>query len=377
MIIQSKRVWVANQFISAQIEVGGETIERILPYGTKKADADYGNARVVPGFIDVHTHGAFGFDTNDAEEKGLREWARRLPEEGVTAYLPTTVTQSVEILTNALKNVAAVKKAGHEGAEILGVHFEGPYLALQFKGAQPEQYIVNPNVEQFKEYQKAADGLIRLITLAPDEDEDFALTRYCAQNGVAVSMGHSAATYEQALMGAANGATGMTHVHNGMTAYTHRAPGLVGAALRMRDVFGEIICDCIHVDETVLNNYFTVKGRDYGVMVSDSLLAKGLPKDKYVFGGNAIEIYDDGSAHLENGTLAGSTLKMNEGLRNLVERALVPFDAALNACTINPARLVHADDRKGRIRAGFDADITVLNDDYTVKATYCKGKSGK
>lgn len=375
MILQSKRVWIANQFISAQIEVNGEKIERILPYGAETADADYGEARIVPGFIDIHTHGAFGFDTNDAEEKGLREWARRLPEEGVTAFLPTTVTQSVEVLTKALENVAAVKKAGNEGAEIIGVHFEGPYLSLAFKGAQPGQYIVKPSVEQFKEYQKAADGLIRLITIAPDEDTDFALTRYCAQNGVAVSMGHSAATYEQALMGAANGAASMTHVHNGMTAYNHRAPGLTGAALRIRDIFGEIICDCIHTDATVLNNYFTAKGRDYGVMISDSLLAKGLPKDKYVFGGNAIEIYDDGSAHLGGGTLAGSTLKINEGLRNLVERALVPFDVALNACTVNPARLINADGSKGRIKAGFDADIVVLNDDYSVKATYCKGKS--
>lgn len=374
MIIQSKNVWIAGQFVAAGIEVSSGKIERVLRYNEKTPDRDFGELRIVPGFIDIHTHGAFGFDTNDAEEKGLREWAKRLPNEGVTAFLPTTVTQSEEILTNALKNVAKVKNAGNDGAEILGVHFEGPYLSMQFKGAQPEQFISKPSVRQFKTYQEAACSLIKLISVAPEEDEDFALTRYCSANGVVVSMAHSAATYEQALMGVANGAMSMTHVHNGMTGYNHRAPGLVGAALRIRDIFGEIICDCIHVEPVVINNLFAAKGRDHLVMISDSLNAKGLPKDKYVFGGNAIEIYDDGSAHLENGTLAGSTLKINMGLRNLVERALVPFEAALNSCTINPARLLRVDDRKGRIAANFDADLVVLRDDYSVESAFCKGK---
>ena len=181
------------------------------------ADKDYGDKRIVPGFIDVHTHGAYGFDTNDANPEGLRDWMRRIPEEGVTAILPTTVTQMPDVLTEAVTNVARVIEEGYEGAEILGIHFEGPYLDMEYKGAQPPEAIAKPSVEQFAGYQKAAKGWIKYITLAPEQDLDFALTRYCSQNGVAVSMGHSAATYEQALMGIANGAVSMTHVYNGMT----------------------------------------------------------------------------------------------------------------------------------------------------------------
>jgi len=149
MIIQSKRVWIAGQFLAMQIEMQNGKITDILPYGTKAADIDYGDKRIVPGFIDVHTHGAYGFDTNDAEPEGLRDWMKRIPEEGVTAILPTTVTQMPDVLTAALKNVAAVVSEGYEGAEILGVHFEGPYLDMEYKGAQPPEAIAKATVEQF------------------------------------------------------------------------------------------------------------------------------------------------------------------------------------------------------------------------------------
>ena len=170
MIIQSKKVWFADQFVAAQIEVADGRITGIYPYETKPVDKDYGSERILPGFIDVHCHGAYGFDTNDAEEEGLRYWVRNIVKEGVTGLLPTTITQSEQVLTAALKNVAKVVKDGYEGAEILGVHFEGPYLDMVYKGAQPEQYIVKPTVEQFKKYQEAADGLIKYITMATETD---------------------------------------------------------------------------------------------------------------------------------------------------------------------------------------------------------------
>lgn len=214
MIIQSKRVWIGSQFIPAQLEVTGEKISRIYAWGEKKADIDYENARLVPGFIDVHTHGAYGFDTNDGTPEGLRHWMRHIPEEGVTSILPTTVTQMPDVLTAAAANVAAVIDEGYEGAEILGIHFEGPYLDMEYKGAQPPEAIAKASVEEFSRYQAAAKGHIKYITLAPELDEDFALTRYCKETGVVVSMGHSAATYEEALLGIANGASSMTHVYN-------------------------------------------------------------------------------------------------------------------------------------------------------------------
>lgn len=377
MILQSKRVWVSGQFIPAQIEIEDKKIKAVYPYGEKNVDKDYGTDRIVPGFIDIHCHGAYGFDTNDAEEEGLRNWLKNIPSEGVTGLCPTTITQSNEILTDAVANVAKVHSEGYEGAEILGIHFEGPYLDMTYKGAQPERYIVPGTVEQFKQYQKAANGLIKLITLATETDENFELTRYCSDTGVVVTIGHSAATYDQALMAVANGAKSMTHIYNGMTPFNHRNNGLVGAAFRFRDVFGEVICDGNHSTPAALNILFQTKGRDYTIMVSDALMAKGSPVgSKFIFGGNEIEIYPDGSAHLTaTKGLAGSTLCLNQGLRILVEDAQVPFDAALNACTLNPARLLKIDDHKAKICAGYDADIVVLKDNYDVEQTYCRGKA--
>ena len=377
MIIQSKKVWLADQFIGAAIEMEDGKIKGVYPYGTKEVDVDYGDKRIVPGFLDIHCHGAFGFDTNDANEEGLRAWTKGIVTEGTTALLATTITQSEEVLTNAVANVAKVMEEGYEGAEILGIHFEGPYLDMVYKGAQPEQHIVKGTIEQFEHYQAAAKGNIKYITMATETDDDFVLTQYLAQNGVVVSIGHSAATYDQAAMAWANGARSMTHVYNGMTPFNHRNNGLVGASYRFRTMYGEIICDGNHSTTAALNNFFMSKGPDYSIMVSDALMAKGSPAgSKFIFGGNEIEIYEDGSAHLTStGGLAGSTLRLNEGLRILVEEAMVPFNYAINSCTINPARCLGIDDRKGSIMVGKDADIVVLDTDYSVIQTYCKGSA--
>ena len=377
MLIQSKKIWIADQFFPAILEMKDNKITNILPYGSKDVDVDYEDKRIVPGFIDIHCHGAYTFDTNDAYEEGLRNWTRNIVSEGVTGFLPTTITQSEEVLTKALANVAKVMEEGYEGAEILGIHFEGPYLAMKYKGAQPKQYIVKPSIEQFKRYQAAAKGHIKLITMATETDEDFALTEYLANNGVVVSIGHSEATYEQAVMAYAHGARSMTHVYNAMSPYGHRANGLVGAAFRLRTMYGEIICDGNHSTLAALNNYFMCKGPDYGIMVSDALMAKGTPVgSKFMFGGSEIEISPNGSARLVGtSTLAGSTLKLNDGLRILVEEAMVPFNYAINACTINPARCIGVDDRKGVIGVGYDADLVVLDDDYQVLQTYCMGEA--
>ena len=301
----------------------------------------------------------------------------RIPEEGVTAILPTTVTQMPDVLTKAVANVANVIEEGYKGAEILGIHFEGPYLDMEYKGAQPPEAIAKPVVEQFKMYQAAAKGWIKYITVSPEHDEDFELIRYCASHGVVVSMGHSSATYEEALMGVANGATSMTHVYNGMTPLHHRNPGLVGAAFRIRDIYGEIIGDGHHSHVGALNIFFQTKGRERGILITDSLRAKHCPPGgNYQLGGHDIEIGEDGLARLKGtDTIAGSTLQMNRGLRILIEEAGVPVDTAINACTLNPARCLGVDDRKGRICAGYDADLVVMNRDYDVIQTYCRGNT--
>ncbi|MCI8549949.1 MAG: N-acetylglucosamine-6-phosphate deacetylase [Lachnospiraceae bacterium] len=379
MVIQGRRIWLAGQFMEAQLVIRDGKIESVLPYNTHPAEKDWGNKRVLPGFLDIHTHGAYGFDTNDGEPEGLRNWIKRLPEEGVTAFLPTTVTGEKEVLVKALKNVAAVAEEGCAGAEILGIHLEGPYLASAYRGAQPEGAIVKASVEEFKEYQSVSKGMIRYVTLAPECDEGFALTKYCTKTGVAVSMGHSGASYEQAVMAVANGAVSMTHVYNGMTGYHHRKPGMVGAAFRLRDLYGEVICDGIHSHPAALNNFFQAKGRNYGIMVSDSLEAKGCPPGgSYSLGGQQVELDAQGTARIAGAeTIAGSTLKINEGLRILVEEAMVPFDVAVNSCTVNPARCIGIDRRKGKLAAGYDADLVVLEDDYSVVETYCRGEKSR
>lgn len=376
MIIQSKKVWIGGQFLPAQIEISGDKIQRVYAYGTKSAGEDYGDMAILPGFMDIHTHGSYGFDTNDAEPDGLRDWMKRIPEEGVTSILPTTVTQMPEVLTKAVANVANVIEEGYEGAEILGIHFEGPYLDMEYKGAQPPEAIAVPSVEQFKMYQAAAKGWIKYITISPEHDADFELIRYCAAKGVVVSMGHSSATYEEALMAIANGATSMTHVYNGMTPLHHRSPGLVGAALRIRDIYGEIIGDGHHSHVGALNIFFQAKGRDRGILITDSLRAKHCPPGgDYQLGGHDIEIGLDGLARLKGtDTIAGSTLRMNKGLQVLIEEAGVPVDTAINACTLNPARCLGVDHRKGKICAGYDADLAVLDRDYNVVKTWCRGK---
>lgn len=385
MILQSKRVWILNHWMEAQIEICGETgkIERILPFGSTKADIDFGDLRVVPGFIDVHTHGAYGFDTNDAEEEGLRNWGQKIAGEGVTGFLPTTITQSEEVLTKALKNVAKVarqQKADRDsvpGAEILGVHLEGPFLNPKYKGAQPEEFCVKADLEQFKRYFDASEGLIRIVTLACENDEGYRLTRFLNESGIVASLGHSSATCAQAAMAFANGARSVTHVYNGMAPFHHRNSGIPGAAFRFQNVFGEIICDGLHSDWSSVYTFFTCKGPDHGVMVSDALCLKGLPVGtRMQFGGNLVELYEDGSAHLvDSGTLAGSTLRINEGLRNLVEKAGVPWQTAINACTLNPARLIGMERTKGSLQAGKDADIVVLREDYSVETTFCRGRN--
>lgn len=376
MIIQSERVWVATQFHPLQLEIENNKIKAIHPYGSLNVDIDYGKMRILPGFIDIHIHGGFGYDSNIPDPDGLKMLQSRLVEEGVTSFLPTTVTQSEEVLTKALENIADVYDNPAKGANILGVHFEGPYLNMEFKGAQPGEHIVKPTVEQFKHFQKAANGLIKVITMATEMDEDFQLTHYLNETGVVVSLGHTGATYEEAMLGFANGVKSITHVYNGMSRYHHRDVNVQGASLRVRDVFGEIIVDGNHAHFVAVNNYMTAKGKDRVILITDSLLAKGSPVgSEFIFGGHPIKVLESGAAWLMDGdSLAGSTLRMNRGVENIIEKVELDWEYAVNASSLNPARLLRVDDHKGYLKAGYDADITVLNDDYDVVATFVAGE---
>ncbi len=375
MIIQSTRVWLLGHFTPAQLELNNEKITAIYPYDTHKVDVDYQDKRITPGFIDVHIHGAYGIDTNDANEVGLKKVMTGLVSEGVTSFCPTTVTQSEDVLLKALKNVAKVAKQKVKGTQIVGIHFEGPFLDDTYKGAQPPEFITKPDVELFKKYEEASENLIKIITMAPEKDKDFALTRYCASRNITVSIGHSAATYEEALMAIANGARSMTHVFNGMTGLHHRNYGLAGAAHRLQGVYGEIIGDGNHVVWPAINTLMMSKGKYHNILITDALNVKGSGPGIYMLGGQKVEVRANGSAYLvERETLSGSTLKTNIGIKNLVEHAQVPMEYAINAATINPATLIHIEDHKGKLQVGYDADIVVLEDDYEVFATYVLGE---
>lgn len=374
MLIKSKRVWLGSQFLPLIIEVTNSKITSIFDYNDDTiVDYDFGTDRILPGFIDVHTHGAFGFDTNDASEEGLRNWTKNIAKEGVTSFLPTTITQTEEVLLKAVTNIAKVCSEGYEGAEILGIHFEGPYLDEEKRGAQPLSCIQTPSVEQFKKFQKASNNLIKLITIACEKDIDFELTKYLVSQGIRVSLGHSSSNYKQACLAFANGATSQTHVYNGMTPFHHRDVGQVGFAFRVNSSYGEIICDGIHSTKEALYTYFNAKGKDYSIMITDSLCAKGCGRGKYIFGGEEMEIYEDGSAHRNDGRLAGSTATIINGLRLLIEDALVPVEHAINSCTKNPAEMLGFGDRKGKIKVSYDADFVIISNNYEVKTTIAKG----
>lgn len=376
MIIQSKRVWIEEQWISAQIEIVNEKINRIYPYHTKDVDIDYGENRIYPGFIDTHCHGALGFDTNDADGEGLKRWLKVAPKEGVTSLCPTTITQSEDVLIKALQNISTIASVHTEGAQIVGVHFEGPYLCVKYKGAQPEEYIVKPDLAQYKRYEEASNGLIKIMTMAIENDEDYALVHYARQKGVSVNIGHSAASYSESIFAIANGANGFTHTFNGMGPFNHREPGTVGAALRIGSAYAELICDGIHVSWPAINILFQAKGKDYVVMITDAVQAKGVGEGRYIFGGQAIDIRNNGGAYLaDTDRLAGSTVGFNQSLRNVIEYASVNEVSAINAGTINPAKVLNIDHKKGRIRSSYDADLVILDNNYDVIETFVLGKS--
>jgi len=378
MIIQSKNVWFNGFFSPLQVEMEDGKIKDIYAYGQKAVDHDYGENYVMPGFIDVHCHGGIGYDTNDADPVLLKKWARVLLNEGITSFCPTTITQTEEVLTKALKSVVEAKKTEEFGAEIVGIHFEGPYLSIKYKGAQPESFIIKPNIEQFKKFQEAANGMIKIITMATENDEGFKLTEYCVANGVRVSQGHSCATYEKACEAVMHGASSFTHTYNGMTGLHHRDPGLVGAAMTTQDTYAEIICDGNHVVWPAIKALVKCKGKNHMIMIDDALMGKGLPiGEHFIFGGQEIEIRENGSAYLCQGSksLAGSTLKFNEGLKNLVTNVGLDFETAINMVSTNPAKYLGIDDHKGYIKKGYDADITILDKDFQPVQVFKFGKN--
>ena len=275
--------------------------------------------KAVPGFIDVHIHGINGADVMDSTYDALNTMAQTLPKEGTTSFLATTITQSVHAIEKSLMNAGNYITQPQESgkAEILGIHLEGPFVNKDRAGAQPAEFIIDPNIELFKRWNILAKNTIKLVTLAPERPGGLEMVKYLKKNGIIASIGHSDATYHEAVEAIKAGANHVTHLFNGMRGLHHREPGVVGAALLHEELLAEIIVDGIHIVPEMVKLAYQQKGKQGIILITDSMRAKCLKNGVYDLGGQAITVSDE-KALLDGGTLAGSILKFSDGVKNML-----------------------------------------------------------
>lgn len=383
-----KKVIITNAIIYAEstiiengyIKIKNGKIEEVnvmdslsIPEGYEKIEVP-SSFKVVPGRLDIHIHGTNGADTMDATHEALSTMAKALPKEGTTSFLATTITQSKEAIDRALQNVASYKKSPQaEGeAEIVGIHLEGPFLNHKKAGAQPFEYMLEPSIEIFEHWQKLADGFIKVVTVAPEMPGGYDFIRYLHQKGVIASIGHSDATNDEMVQAIEAGAKQVTHLFNGMRGLHHRDPGTAGAALLHEQLKAELIADGIHVHPQMMNLAYQLKNKEGIILITDSMRAKCLKNDTYDLGGQEVTVKDD-MALLTNGTLAGSVLRMNDAVKNMINYTNCSLEESIWMSSVNPARQIGIYDRKGSITVGKDADIVILNDENNVHMTICQG----
>lgn len=373
MRIKSQYVWYRERFVPAVIEIEGEQIKEVWE-GEGPADIDYEDCHILPGMIDVHTHGYGGGDASDGDPETIRRWIRYYPKEGVTTFLPGTVTRSEERIFKALRAITQVIEENHtDGARIHGIFLQGPYTSHEYKGAYDPYLIQRPSVEQFKAFNEVTGNRIRMVGLAVEKDENHEVLKYSVEHGIRVCLGHSGVTYEEAYQAAMEGAINVTHCFNNMVPLHHRAPGLPGAALSIDSLYSEVIADGIHIHPAVIKIIGRCKGKDRLIVITDSSRYKGLPPGRYESIDRKVTIGEDGVGRLDSGKLAGSCITMLASVCNLMELAGLPEATAINAATINPARMLGIGDRKGLLESGYDADIAVYRDRNTVVQTWCMG----
>ncbi len=328
---------------------------------------------VVAGFIDEHIHGAGGSDAMDGTEKDLQVISEYVASEGTTGFLATTMTQSKENINKALSAVKkTIEKGEYRGARVLGVHLEGPFISEKHVGAQPLEYVAKPSVEVFKAYNEVSGGNIKEVTLAPEVDGGEELIRYLADSGIVASVGHTGAKYAEVEKAVSWGASCVTHTYNAQTGLHHREAGVVGAAMLLDDLNCEMICDTIHVSVPAIKLVIKNKPHDKFTLITDAMRAKGMPDGISELGGQTV-IVKNGEARLEDGTLAGSVLKMNVAIKNLVEKVGVSFTDAVDFATVNPAKNLGIFGECGSIEVGKRADLAVLGKDYEVLYTVVGG----
>ena len=368
------KIILKDRILEDSVLLYSDVIEGIVPCdsvpeGVEVIDAKGGY--VAPGLIDLHIHGYLGKDVCDGEEESIRTISKGLLANGVTGYLPTTMTVDMQVIRKALETCRALKQESQnwDGSEILGCHAEGPFISESKKGAQDAKYILKPDAAFVKEY---AD-IIKTITLAPETDEnDFAAIReICRDTDVVVSMGHTSADYNTAVASVKAGVKHATHLFNAMTPLAHRAPGVVTAALNT-DASVEVIVDTFHVDKCFYDLLWKLKGRKL-CFITDCLPAGGLPFGEYTLGGAKI-IYRDIVCRLEDGTVAGSVLHLNHGVWNAYKNSNIPLYECVNCASLNPATVIGVADKKGSLEIGKDADIIITDENFEVKNTIIRGE---
>lgn len=343
------------------------TIADNLPNGIPTFDC--GGLYVSPGFIDIHIHGYNGSDTMDANFEALNNMSLSLIKNGVTAFLPTTMTQTTESTKSAIEAVCKYKNSV-EGSQIVGLHMEGPYISHEFKGAQPEEFIANPSTESFKELCGSNKEMVKILTIAPEVKGSEELISYLKKEGITVSVGHTNATYEEAMKGIKSGITHSTHSFNGMKGFTHREPGTLGAVFDS-NITAEVICDGIHTHFASIRILLKLKGVENTVLITDCMRAGGLSDGKYELGGQEVFVKNR-AARLASGALAGSTLKLNNAVLNAVKELEVTLPEAVRMASMNPAKVGNIKG-KGSLKEGYDADIILFDDEINVKKVFIKG----
>lgn len=377
IIIQHVKVHLPHQILpSATVWISNGKLKRIVP--TQELEKIEGDAErmdgngmwLIPGMIDVHIHGANGYDMMDGTEDSIQEVSRACAATGCTSFLATSVSSTIEDLLNMIRGVKSV--IGREqGARIAGIHLEGPYLNPKRKGMQNENYLRHPNLEEMKLIFQEAGSLIKMVTIAPELPGGLELISYLKEQGVVIAVAHSDATYEEAKLAFAAGASHVTHCFNGMRPIHHRDPGLIVAAFEEPHVSLQAIVDQVHLHPAIVRLMHRLKGPEGMVLITDALQAMGLGDGNYIFGGHHVTV-SEGIARLADGTLASSTVTMNEALR-LTEANGISMEDAVHMASTSPARILGLS-HKGKIGVGYDADLVLMDERYQVQWTMIEGK---
>lgn len=339
--------------------------------GTQTVDLT--GMRIVPGFIDIHTHGALGVDVNGASADDLEKLGCFFAGHGTTSFLASVLTDTVEQTEHFIGQAREYQSRPRQGAALAGIHLEGPFLAKEYKGAMPEHLLQAGSFPLLQHYQKLAEGFIRYITVSPEVEGVPELLPRLKELGIVGAIGHSGADYATSMRAIRAGAAASTHTGNAMRLIHQHEPAILGAALES-DIYCEIICDGLHLHPGFVRLLLKIKGADRLVAVTDSIMAAGLPDGRYHLGVNEVIVENTDAKLVSDGTRAGSTLTLDRALRNLLSFTGLPLEAVLPILTENPAKLIGIYGRKGSIADGKDADLTILDQENRVAGTFVNGQ---